>query len=247
MQKAQRRVPQVPPTSTLLVVGDPVFEPEDPRAVEDAQRAALRAGGRSSFHRLPYTRRESEAVAALVPAATRKLWLDFDATKDKLGPSAGRPRYVHLATHGVLDAARPERSGLVFSGASAGGAPLEGFLSLAEIYELHINADLVTLSACETALGAEVRGEGLIGLTRGFFHAGARAVLASLWKVNDRATERLMVSFYRNLLEERLPPPVALLRAQQDLAKDEHYRAPYYWAGFVLQGEFARGGRGAQH
>lgn len=235
---AQRRASAPAGGTTLVVMGDPVFDLDDPRATEDAQRAALREAGPSRVQRLPFTRRESEAVASLVPASARRLWLDFDATKDKLGPALGRPRYLHLATHGVLDAAHPERSGLLFSRTTADGRPQDGFLSLAEIYDLELKSELVTLSACETALGAEVRGEGLIGLTRGFLHAGARAVLASLWKVNDQATERLMRAFYRGLLEQHLPPAVALARAQEALRSEERYRAPYYWAGFVLQGEF---------
>lgn len=235
---AQRRSSPPPSGTTLVVMGDPVFDLDDPRATDDAQRAALRAAGPIRVQRLPFTRRESEAVASLVPAKARRLWLDFEATKDKLGPALGRPRYLHLATHGVLDAAHPERSGLWFSRTTADGRAQDGFLSLAEIYELELKAELVTLSACETALGAEVRGEGLIGLTRGFLHAGARSVLASVWKVNDQATERLMRAFYLGLFEQKLPPALALARAQEALRSEARYRAPYYWAGFVLQGEF---------
>ncbi len=113
---------------------------------------------------------------------------------------------------------------------------MDGFLSLAEVYALSLPADLVTLSACETALGEEVRGEGFIGLARGFLHAGARAVVASLWKVHDRATAELMKAFYVGVLQLGLPHDKALARAQKVLASQERFKSPYYWAGFVLYG-----------
>ncbi|MEM7677537.1 MAG: CHAT domain-containing protein, partial [Myxococcota bacterium] len=113
-----------------------------------------------------------------------------------------------------------------------------GFLTLNDVYQLRLKADLVTLSACETALGQEVVSEGLIGLTRGFLYAGARRVVASLWKVNDRATQALMAELYRGLLQKKWPAARALRHAQQTLAQNSRYAAPYYWAGFVLQGDW---------
>lgn len=149
-------------------------------------------------------------------------------------------RIIHFATHGLLDAAHPEGSGLVLSSFDAGGRPIEGTLRLVDIYGLRLNAELVTLSACETALGREIRGEGLIGLTRGFLHAGARRVIASLWKVSDRATSELMVALYRSLMGEGSGAPAALRSAVLSVRQDPKYRAPYYWAAFELQGDWAR-------
>ena len=107
-----------------------------------------------------------------------------------------------------------------------------------DIYNLRLDADLVVLSACQTALGKEIRGEGLVGLTRGFMYAGASRVLASLWSVEDRATAELMGSFYRGMLREGLSPAAALRKAQLEMAKNPYRRSPYYWAGFSLQGEW---------
>ena len=113
-----------------------------------------------------------------------------------------------------------------------------GFLHLADIYDLDLRADLVVLSACQSALGREVRGEGMMGMTRGFFYAGAERVLVSLWNVNDRVTVELMRRFYRGMLAEGLSPAAALRAAQNAIRRQERWRAPYYWAGFTLQGEW---------
>ncbi len=150
-------------------------------------------------------------------------------------------RYVHFATHGVIDTSRPQLSGLALSLVDGAGNPLtDGFLRLHDIYGLHLDADLVVLSACDTALGQEVRGEGLVGLTRGFMYAGARRVVASLWEVQDLATARLMTDFYRGLIEQGLRPAEALRRAQIQIMDDpdQPLEFPYYWAGFVLQGDW---------
>ena len=228
------------PTSELVAVGDPVFEADDPRLggkpVEPAPNQ-LRAGEKEHYQRLLSSRAEVESVGALVAATKRSVLLDFDASKSRLN-AAGRPRIVHIATHGVLDTEHPERSGLVLSRRAPDGKTVDGFLSLAEVYALSLPADLVTLSACETALGEEVRGEGFIGLARGFLHAGARAVVASLWKVHDRATAELMKAFYVGVLQLGLPHDKALARAQKVLASQERFKSPYYWAGFVLSGDW---------
>jgi CHAT domain-containing protein len=109
---------------------------------------------------------------------------------------------------------------------------------LHEIYTLRLNADLVVLSACQTGLGKEVRGEGLIGLVRGFMYAGAPRVMASMWEVDDAATAELMKLFYRGVLIEKLTPAAALRAAQIKMLSKKHWQAPYYWGAFVLQGEW---------
>jgi CHAT domain-containing protein len=111
-------------------------------------------------------------------------------------------------------------------------------MRLHEIYHLRLNADLVVLSACQTGLGKEMRGEGLIGLTRGFLYAGAPRVMASLWQVDDAATAALMKSFYRGVLVQKLTPAAALRAAQIEMLKRKGWAAPYYWGAFVLQGEW---------
>ncbi|MCA2979987.1 MAG: CHAT domain-containing protein [Myxococcaceae bacterium] len=229
---------RTPPTSTLTVVADPVFGEDDPRLSGLDGGVAAEARGQAPFRRLPFSALEGEALARLVPPAKRRLLTGPDATRERvLSGAVSASRLVHFATHGVLDLSTPERSGLVLAQRAPDGRPLEGFLSLADVYALRLSADLVTLSACETALGSVQRGEGLIGLARGFLHAGARAVVASLWKVNDKATALLMEAFYEGLLVRRLPAAVALANAQRAVAAMERYRAPYFWAGFVLVGD----------
>ena len=147
-------------------------------------------------------------------------------------------RVIHFATHGLIDNDHPELSGVVLSLFNEKGEPEDGFLRLHDIYNLKLPVDLVVLSACSTALGREVVGEGLIGLVRGFMYAGSRRVLASLWKVDDEATSELMTRFYRAMFEQRLTPSAALQAAQIELSKTRRWAHPFYWAGFVLQGEW---------
>jgi len=144
--------------------------------------------------------------------------------------------FIHFATHGLLNNQHPELSGLVLSLVDERGQPQEGFLRAHEVYNLKLNADLVVLSGCQTALGKDVKGEGLVGLTRGFMYAGSPRVVASLWRVSDKATADLMKQFYKGMLAEGLRPAAALRAAQVAMWKGK--RAPYFWAAFVLQGEW---------
>ena len=147
-------------------------------------------------------------------------------------------RFVHFATHGLLDPRRPENSGLVLSTVDRVGQAQNGFVGLQDIYGLRAPVDLVVLSACQTALGKDVRGEGLLGLTRGFMYAGASSVVASLWKVDDEATAELMRQFYTNMLQKGMTPADGLREAQNSIRQRPEWHAPYYWAGFTLQGEY---------
>lgn len=145
---------------------------------------------------------------------------------------------VHFATHGLINDRSPRLSGLALSQVTSEGVPIDGFLDLSDILGLDLGADLVVLSGCRTASGREIRGEGLVGLTHGFMYAGTRRVMASLWQVQDRATAELMTEFYRALWVEGASPAAALRAAQLALMRERRWRAPYYWAGFVLQGEW---------
>jgi CHAT domain-containing protein len=165
--------------------------------------------------------------------------LDFRASRaTATSPELSQYRIVHFATHGLLNSEHPELSGLVLSLVDAKGKPEEGFLELEDIYNLNLHADLVVLSACETGLGKEISGEGLVGLTRGFMYAGASRVVASLWKVSDIATAKLMAEFYRAMEKDGLAPAAALRQAQVEMWKQPRWRSPYYWAAFQLQGEW---------
>jgi CHAT domain-containing protein/tetratricopeptide (TPR) repeat protein len=187
---------------------------------------------------LPATRKEAEAVAALAPG---KVTINLGLAANREAALAGDLRdyrIIHFATHALADTQNPELSGLMLSQVDAEGHPREGFLGLSDIYELDLDADLVVLSGCRTALGKEVRGEGLMGLTRGFQYAGVPRVVASLWKVQDRATAELMTRFYRAMWRDDLPAAAALRDAQRSLRRDPRYKNPYFWAGFVLQGDW---------
>jgi CHAT domain-containing protein len=191
------------------------------------------------FPRLFFTRWEAEAIIKTSPAGAGLRALDFTASRaTATGDELSHYRIVHFATHGILNGEHPELSGVVLSLVDEGGRAQDGFLRLHDIYNLKLNAELVVLSACQTALGKEVKGEGLIGLTRGFMYAGSPRVVASLWKVDDAATAELMKLFYKGMLKDKLPPAKALHDAQVAMWRQKNWRAPYYWAAFQLQGEW---------
>ena len=197
------------------------------------------SAGNSAFSRLLYSRHEADSISLQVPAGESMKALDFKATRIAASdPALAQYRIVHFATHGLLNSQHPELSGLVFSMVDENGKPQNGFLEMADIYNLHLPIDMAVLSACETGLGKEIKGEGLLGLTRGFMHAGATRVVASLWKVNDAATAELMGRFYKGILKDKLEPAAALQRAQLEMSKKQRWSAAYYWAGFVIQGEW---------
>jgi len=208
------------------------------KIVSDVERSATDSGVQV-FRRLLFSRQEAEAIGGLLPASERLQALDFAADRRlALIGKLGEYRILHFATHGLLNNKTPALSGLVFSLVDEQGRPLNGFLRLHEIYNLKLNADLVVLSGCQTALGQEVSGEGLIGLTRGFMHAGAPRVVASLWNVNDQATANLMKLFYQRMLKDGLRPAAALRAAQIAMWKAEPNAVPYRWGAFILQGDW---------
>lgn len=237
---------RTPASKTLAVLADPVFTPYDDRLQPNEESLNLgiksEPGTRASeveFSRLPYTKLEAEEILALVPESERRKAFGFDASREAAtNPELSQYRIVHFATHGLLDSVNPELSGLVFSLLNQEGEPLNGFLRLHEIFNLNLPAELIVLSACETGLGQEIRGEGLVGLTRGFMYAGAPRVLVSLWSVDDEATARLMVNFYQKMLQQGLTPAAALRSAQIELWEQQRWQAPFYWAAFTLQGEW---------
>jgi CHAT domain-containing protein/Tfp pilus assembly protein PilF len=246
----------------VAVIADPVFADDDLRVrrdarkkrrgyrtkaasetMEDVQRSAIEVGAVDASYRIPrllFSRAEALDILSLVPAAARKQALDFEASRTTAtSPELGQYRIVHFATHALLNNAHPELSGIVLSLVDESAKPQDGFLRLHEIYNLKLPADLVVLSACQSGLGKEIRGEGMIGLTRGFMYAGAPRVVASLWKIDDRATAEFMKRFYEAMLgEKQLRPAAALQAAQIEMWKTGNWSSPYYWAAFVLQGEW---------
>ena len=225
----------------VKVFADPVFDAADVRVKQRAPAATTnRRDATWPPPRLLGTRREARAILALLPPGQGRDALDFAASREAaMASDLAAFRVVHFATHAIIDNQHPELSGLVLSLVDRDGRARDGFLRLTDIYNLRLSAELVVLSACRTGLGKEFRGEGLVGLTRGFMYAGAPRVVTSLWQVDDTGTTELMSRFYRALLAERRPRAAAALRqAQIDMWKNADWQAPYYWAAFVLQGEW---------
>jgi CHAT domain-containing protein len=232
---------------TVAVLADPVFDGSDPRVSggrhtirpnEQLTRSAAETGF-GGFPRLSASRREADGIAALAPPGRSLEALDFDASRATATSDAlSQYRIVHFATHGLLNAQHPELSGIVLSLVNRKGEPDNGFLQAHEMYNLKLGADLVVMSACQTALGKEVQGEGLVGLTRGLMYAGAARVVASLWRVPDVATAELMKRFYKGMLVDGLRPAAALRQAQVSIWQDGRWARPYYWAAFTMQGDW---------
>jgi CHAT domain-containing protein/tetratricopeptide (TPR) repeat protein len=263
----QQQQGRAPASKSIAILADPVFSRQDARLAAGLGAVAKPGAGdqnpppgsppksemarfspldRSAiendfhgFQRLRFSREEAEAIASFAPPDRRLLALDFDANlKTASHETLDQYRIVHFATHGLINAKNPELSGLVLSLYDPEGKEQDGFLRLFEIYNLRLNADLVVMSGCKTALGKEIRGEGLVGLTCGFMYAGAPRVVASLWSVDDQATARLMKRFYQKMLGEGATAAAALRAAQIEMWKEQPRAAPYAWAAFTLQGEW---------
>lgn len=228
-QSAERKEPANSPATTVAAE----------RSLKHLKEKSTQQTGEPHISRLPFTRQEAESILAFVPESERKQALDFAASRATATENdLNQYRYVHFATHGYLDSERPEFSALVLSLVNEQGVAQSGFLYAHEVYNLKLPAEVVVLSACETGLGKEIRGEGLVGLTRGFMYAGAPRVVVSLWSVNDRATAELMARFYQKMLKEHLRPAEALRAAQVEMFNTKQWSQPYYWAAFALQGEW---------
>jgi CHAT domain-containing protein len=249
-----------PAPKAVAVLADPVFQGNDPRVKRGTSQAdkqtgkdsakpsdapmlasaldrSIRDAGLTALRRLRFTQQEADGIIALAPAKEGLKALDFAANK-RTATSADLSHYriVHFATHGLLNDQHPELSGVVLSLVDEQGRPQDGFLQLHEVYNLNLPAELVVLSACKTALGKEIKGEGLVGLTRGFMYAGATRVVASLWSVDDQPTAEFMKRFYQEMLAKGQRPAAALRAAQVAMWKKK--KPPYDWAAFVLQGEW---------
>jgi len=239
----------------VAVFADPVFSNSDDR-VQNATSGSIIASSasdetagptvrgleglvRGGPARLLHASEEADAIVATMPQGTVKVAKAFDASRETAMSSfAGEYQIVHFATHGFFNSEHPELSGIVLSMVKPDGSKTDGFMPLQDICRLNLSAQLVVLSACETGLGKDIKGEGLMSLTRGFMYAGSRTVVTSLWKVDDRATAELMKEFYQSMLQDGLTPAAALRLAKQRIRHQKAWSAPYFWAGFVLQGEY---------
>jgi CHAT domain-containing protein/tetratricopeptide (TPR) repeat protein len=242
-----------PAEKAVAVVADPVFSNSDTRVKtstrepETVTRDTTRiiehlsgnAKGQLSIPRLPFTRQEADRILAVAPAGSNLKALDFRASRSlATSDELSKYRYVHFATHGYVDTSRAGLSAIVLSMVDEQGKPQDGFLRTHDIFNLKLPAELVVLSACETGLGKEVKGEGIEGLTRAFMYAGARRVVVSLWNVNDKATAELMAHLYAGMLRDKKSPAAALRAAQLEMLRTPQWRSPYFWAPFVMQGEW---------
>jgi CHAT domain-containing protein len=248
------------PDRMLAIFADPVFQATDRRVTAKPSTPAARPKPSASTPRtttaslspairsdvpgnaLPRLRasaEEANTISAMVPPESRFVALGFAANKAAAtSAELGRYKIVHFATHTILNENHPDLSSLVMSLVDQSGKAQNGHLQLRDIYNLRLSAELVVLSACETGLGKDVKGEGLMSMVRGFMYSGTPRVLASLWKVDDEATAELMTEFYKELLQNNRTPAAALRQAQITQMEKKSRRSPYYWAGFQLQGEW---------
>ncbi|BAY81478.1 TPR domain protein [Calothrix parasitica NIES-267] len=241
----------------LAILADPVFTATDNRVAEarnkqlneqnslelELERSALKRSAdifnRRGWQRLLGTRTEAETLLQLVPNGDRLNVFDFDAnynwaTSNKLN----QYRILHFATHGFVNDANPELSGIVLSLVNKQGRDIRGYLRLGDLFNLDYPADLIVLSACETGLGKEIQGEGLVGLTRGLMYAGAERLVVSLWQVSDEGTAVFMQEFYKQMLQEGKSANQALRATQLKMWNQEKWRNPNYWAAFAFLGEW---------
>ena len=243
-----------PPSQTLAILADPVFSPDDERVKGKITQAttekleannvglnrSLRAANRGwPPERLPFTRQEAQKISSLFPSASSSQKIDFDASRTTATDgSLANYQIVHFATHGFANNKNPELSGILMSMVDDKGNLVNGFLRLTDIFNLKLAANLVVLSACQSGMGQNIKGEGMVGLTRGFMYAGAQRVAVSLWNVEDEGTSVLMPKFYQKMLQQKLAPAAALRAAQIEIMQEEKWQSPYYWAAFTLQGEW---------
>jgi CHAT domain-containing protein len=239
------------PGKLIAIIADPVFSLSDDRVQYEAPPPAITNADQNPgqpeqqtitnlrLARLAHASEEAEEISAVAPWGTTLVAKGFDASRETaMSSEVSRAQIVHFATHGFLDSEHPELSGIVLTMTDRNGARTNGLMPLPDIYSLDLSAELTVLSACQTALGKDTKGEGLVGLTHSFMSAGSKSVLASLWKVDDRATAALMAEFYKGMLQKGMTPAAALRSAKLKMMSEKQWSAAYYWAGFELQGEY---------
>ena len=248
-QTALRR----PAERSVIVFADPVFSADDDRVGRAVRRnpvapqagvirrgdsSPANAGALPTLSRLSATDWEAQRIAAL--AGDSKVFSNFAASREKaLDPALGEYRFIHFATHAVINSENPDLSAIALSLVDELGRPLNGLLSTQDIHRLRLSAELVVLSACRTGLGKDAPGEGLLSLTRGFLASGAARVIVTLWSIEDQASAEMMSRFYRRALgPQRMTPAAALRATQEEMWREGRWSAPYYWGGFVLQGNW---------
>ena len=237
-------------TKNLLVFSDPIFSNQDARvsgvnSETQNETGAIQtdkfrfAESLTSLVRLNASKDESDSIIEIVGASESTALSGAAATREKaLDASIGDYKIIHFATHGLIKEDRPELSGIVLSQVDGGGQPVNGVVRLQDIYAMNLSADAVVLSACDTGIGKEVKGEGLMSLNNAFLQTGAKTVVSTLWKVDDYAARELMKNFYSELASGKVSTSEALRRAQIKLRQNPQYQSPFYWAAFTIEGDY---------
>jgi CHAT domain-containing protein/tetratricopeptide (TPR) repeat protein len=234
----------------IAVWADPVYEPDDSRVADKISQLEAASADNSRYlqgeqpiaplRRLLNTREEADKIRDLWQAGKAEISMGLRASRQKLlNDNLTEYRFLHIATHGLFNNLHPENSGLLLSQFNEKGERVDGFVTLRDIFQMRLKADLVVLSACQSGLGEEFPGEGFTGLKHGFFYAGAKSVVVSLWQVNDESTADLMHEFYGGLIEDGRSTPAALRWAKKEIYKQDGWEHPFYWAAFTLHGDYS--------
>jgi CHAT domain-containing protein len=250
-QKALRK----PAPRSVIVFADPVYSAADDRVSPAARRSSAPsqegkirrdetspsdASALPNLSRLSATAWEAQKIRELAKDNNSKVLGNFEAGREAaIDPMLSEYRFIHFATHAVINQENPDLSAIALSQVDERGRPLNGLLLTQDIHRLRLPAELVVLSACRTGLGKDAPGEGLLSLTRGFLSSGAARVMVTLWSIEDQATAEMMSRFYRRVLgPQRMTPAAALRATQEEMWREGRWGAPYYWGGFVLQGDW---------
>jgi CHAT domain-containing protein/tetratricopeptide (TPR) repeat protein len=244
------------PTKSILIVADPVLTLNDDRLASNSTKTietaktyntkgkindalVTRVFERGNFKRLTFASQEAKEIISIYSNDNPKVLLGLDSNLSNVtNPEVSEYAILHFITHGFIDQLNPELSGIVLSLYDENRKERDGYLTTNNIFNLRLKADLIVLSACETGLGKEIKAEGILGLSRGFFHAGAKRVLFTLWNIDDESTSIFMSKFYSGMKKDKLNPSAALRQAQIFMWKSEKWKSPYFWAPFQLQGNF---------
>ena len=238
-----------PASKSLLIFSDPVFSAEDSR-LSPENKTDLTANNETgekfrfveslnSLVRLDASKTEADSITDILGESNADNFSGFSANRERLlNTDAAGYKILHFATHGLIDESRPELSGIVLSRFDENGQQTDEFFRLHDIYGMNLKSDLVVLSACNTGIGKEVKGEGLMSLNNAFLSVGAKTVMSSLWKVEDGATLELMKNFYDAMANEQITPSKALQQAQIKMWRGGRYQSPFYWAAFTVQGDY---------
>jgi CHAT domain-containing protein len=193
----------------------------------------------NKLSRLTASEDEAASIAEVLGSPKSDILTGFSATRERVfAPELLNYKILHFATHGLINEDRPELSSIALSQFDDKGQNLDGLLRLQDIYSLNLKSDLVVLSACETGIGKEVKGQGLMSLNNAFLQVGAKSVLSSLWKVDDQATKELMKNFYQELATEKFTTTESLRQAQIRMFKNPQFKSPFFWAAFTVQGDY---------